>query len=329
MNTFEKSLHEKAKSIAKAFNQNQINLINILQKIEKHQIFLKLGYDSLFSYALEELKLSEANACNFITVSRKAQKIPVLQEALSSGKLSVHKARRISPVLKPNLSNQEAKEWIDKALSLPKQRLEQEVAKIYPQALTPEKYHYVHQDRLHLQFGVSEELMQRLLQIQDLLSSRQKKHTSFEEMLDIISKEFVTRHDPIEKAKRREKRLDSKKILIKTKKTFKSYVPGHGNWQDESKRESLAYWRRCQALKRDQGQCTYVHPNGQRCKRKRYLQIHHILPKSQGGGDQVDNLKTLCFNHHRLVHFHTGWKMDQKKKRLVLDQQRRQLSCFN
>jgi 5-methylcytosine-specific restriction endonuclease McrA len=32
------------------------------------------------------------------------------------------------------------------------------------------------------------------------------------------------------------------------------------------------------------------------------LHVHHIQPRSKGGGDDVDNLITLCPNHHALVH---------------------------
>jgi len=88
--------------------------------------------------------------------------------------------------------------------------------------------------------------------------------------------------------------------------------------------EMIAQWRRNEVLSRDNKQCTVVHANGKRCKEKRWLHIHHILAKSQGGGDHVDNLTTLCVNHHRLIHFQSGWKEDQRTKRLIFSEKRRQ-----
>jgi len=103
--------------------------------------------------------------------------------------------------------------------------------------------------------------------------------------------------------------------------------PGQTSWQAFNRnvrREMLAQWRRDEVLRRDQRQCMFVHPNGKRCKNRRWLQVHHIVEKSLGGGDHVDNLITLCVNHHRLIHWQTGWEEDPKSKRLTLGQKFKQ-----
>lgn len=38
------------------------------------------------------------------------------------------------------------------------------------------------------------------------------------------------------------------------------------------------------------------------CRRKRWLEIHHLLPWSLGGPTNLDNLISLCGFHHRLIH---------------------------
>jgi len=206
----------------------------------------------------------------------------------------------------------------------------------------PERYHYVDRDRLQLQLGVSEELLQRLQQLQDFLSSKKKRHVKLEEVLDTISKEYVGRHDPIGKAKRRLDRLSRKhndpKPVPKAKHIARDSAeeiwgevarPGLGQAEPsqldaELRREHMKVWRRNEVLHRDQGRCTYVHANGQRCGSQRWLHIHHIVSKLQGGGNPIDNLTTLCAMHHRLVHFHRGWREDQKSRRLYLDETLRQ-----
>jgi len=62
---------------------------------------------------------------------------------------------------------------------------------------------------------------------------------------------------------------------------------------------------------RDQGQCTHVllrkniktgKPDHGRCTQRRWLEVHHITPVSQGGTNTLDNLTTLCQTHHRQMH---------------------------
>jgi hypothetical protein len=52
---------------------------------------------------------------------------------------------------------------------------------------------------------------------------------------------------------------------------------------------------------RDQGQCTHVSRIG-RCEQKRWLDRHHIVPVSNGGTNEIENLTTLCHAHHKLMH---------------------------
>jgi len=38
------------------------------------------------------------------------------------------------------------------------------------------------------------------------------------------------------------------------------------------------------------------------CKHTSFLDLHHIVPRSEGGPNHADNLLTLCGAHHRAVH---------------------------
>ena len=39
------------------------------------------------------------------------------------------------------------------------------------------------------------------------------------------------------------------------------------------------------------------------CRSRHRLQVHHIIPRSQGGTHDPENLATLCwFHHHVVVH---------------------------
>ena len=54
------------------------------------------------------------------------------------------------------------------------------------------------------------------------------------------------------------------------------------------------------SLLRDQGQCRAIEPSGERCTNRQFLDIHHIILRSEGGTDTEDNLITLCGAHRGL-----------------------------
>ena len=60
---------------------------------------------------------------------------------------------------------------------------------------------------------------------------------------------------------------------------------------------------RREVWQRDRGRCRYVDPRtGRRCASRHLLQIDHVLPCALGGGAQPENLRLLCFAHHRDRH---------------------------
>ncbi|MDE0220125.1 MAG: HNH endonuclease [Spirochaetaceae bacterium] len=54
---------------------------------------------------------------------------------------------------------------------------------------------------------------------------------------------------------------------------------------------------------RDQGCCSYEDPvSGRRCASRHLLQVDHIHPYALGGSTELQNLRLLCFAHHRQRH---------------------------
>src|SRR5262249_6272014 len=53
---------------------------------------------------------------------------------------------------------------------------------------------------------------------------------------------------------------------------------------------------------RDRGCCRAKLPDGTECGETRWVHHHHIVPKSQGAKDEVNNMISLCSAHHRLWH---------------------------
>jgi len=279
-------LHQKALEIAGRFRKCEFELLEILQKMDQKKGFIQLGYSSLFVYAVEALKLSEANASNFIAVARKAREIPALKSEIEKGTITVSKARKITPVL--NKENQT--QWLQKASSLPTRKLEQEVAKVAPETAVRERAKYVAENRLELKIGVSEALMKKLRRAQDLVSNSLRKPARLEETLEQILNLYLEKKDPVQKAKR-----VSAKQKIKSNRVSRDTELG-------TNRKPIPAPVQHTVHQRDQGKCQFKLPDDSMCGQSRWTHFHHVKPVSMGGENTVKNLIKLCTNHHKHVH---------------------------
>jgi hypothetical protein len=90
-------------------------------------------------------------------------------------------------------------------------------------------------------------------------------------------------------------------VLIKQTTTDKGFKEMTRR-QKLGKRKSLPAQIKHQVYLSNNGQCSSTDENGKRCAARRFLDIHHIQPISQGGSDQIENLTLLCNGHHQAIH---------------------------
>jgi hypothetical protein len=104
-NPMRREIHERALRRGKNYLKSEFELLESIQEVDEHEIYFDYHCRNLHVYVSTLMGLGDAVASNFITVARKAQEVPALQEVIKSGKLQVQKARKITPVL--NNDNQE------------------------------------------------------------------------------------------------------------------------------------------------------------------------------------------------------------------------------
>ena len=362
-----KGIDQKALQISKEFRKYEVELLEIISKVDQYKVFRKMGYPSLFQYVVSRLKLSEAQAYAFITVARKSKEVPQLKESIQSGQLTVSKAKRITSVI--NSKNQD--HWLKLAQTATQKKVEREVSLANPKAAIIEKMNYTNPlmdsketvqvkrvvPRVKLEVGLSEKLMLKIRRVQDLISQKQKSVATLEETLESVMNEYISRHDPVEKAKRQKIKgklqiiektskmsaatptptptptptststsTDEASIILKEngvhseqiqKQDFHLPTTNKALTKCKSKKiKNVAQKSRPEGMKRgalpaklkhqvylqSNGQCSAKERNGARCKAKRFLEVHHIHPVSEGGRDTLDNLTLLCAGHHKLVH---------------------------
>ncbi len=311
------SLHEQAVKLAHQFSTLQGELLDVLQKIEDCDGYLEFGSTSLHRYAADILGLTDDIAYTLTRLARKSKEVPLLKEKIQSREIPISNARTIVSILTPQ--NQD--EWLGKAATLSKRELEKEVYAQFPKEEVKERIKPVNATRLELRMGISEDLESKLRRIQDLLSQKNKKAVSLEEAVDALADEFLERHDPIQKAERAQKRIEKMQSTtpIETKnnsespkkidssspiieKIMSTLVPVPENVTNYSRTPIPAFLKH-QVVLRDQTQCVHRDSLTQkRCFRRRWLDIHHIVPVSRGGKNELGNLVTLCSAHHRMKH---------------------------
>jgi 5-methylcytosine-specific restriction endonuclease McrA len=323
------TLDAQAIKVARNYKKLEQELLALIIEIDKKKIFYQLGYNSLFSYLTDRLELTPAATYAFINVARKSHEIPELKEHVTSGKLSIYKAQRITPVI----TSKNSKTWLTLAQSVTHRKLEREVALAAPRQAVPEKTKYLSLDqelsekvvikrespRLALQMGVSEKLMLKIRRAQDLESQRNKKSLSLEETLEQILDVYLDKRDPMKRAQRQlvkgklqksqQKKQEPAVKSINRKssgeklKSYASVASGRNFARAKSdKRKPIPASIQHQLQLRDQGQCTHRDQGGRRCPSRRFLEAHHIKPVSNGGDNSLENLTLFCSGHHKSMH---------------------------
>jgi 5-methylcytosine-specific restriction endonuclease McrA len=182
------------------------------------------------------------------------------------------------------LNRENASELIRFAKSHTSKQIEAEVARRNPKASSRDRIKMISGDTAQLTITVSAEFLEMLKRVESL--EGKKSGPAIESALRV----YLKHKDPVQKAKRAQKKSELCARRVRLKKP------------NVSKRIPLSAAQKHAVFARDEGRCTHVGPDGKRCGSDRWVEIHHIRPVSAGGGNEPENLTTLCSFHHDLAH---------------------------
>lgn len=321
------AIHDRAMLAAANYKRSEIALLEAIIEVESRQVYFQLEITSLFQYCVEILNLSRHAAYDFITVMRKSVEVPAMLEAIRVGKTTVSKARKVCSVIK--VSN--AKEWLELAEHCSTRIVEKAVAMANPRAAVVESAKYVSADTLELKFAVSEEWIELLDDVKDLMSQKSMRAVSTEEALFTLMSEYKRKRDPVLRAKRVNDR-NAKRAVGQTIQPVEDSQPAESkvtplteqmqvgepsplsevqsktrnevesNSSANQLRRYIPAATRNKLALRDEGKCSFTDRHGKRCGSKRWVQIHHVEHFAAGGSHSIDNLQTLCWAHHAIMH---------------------------
>ncbi len=161
------------------------------------------------------------------------------------------------------------------------------------------------EQRFKVEFGVDQEFLEKLERVRSLLSTKHHAKLEFEELFEILMDEYIDRHSPEGRIRRKTERewkkaeRDQRKVE-KRPKEVATPTPADLNKRKEEISRHIPKSVRDEVYARDRGRCTFLAPGGKRCGSKWDLQIDHIVPFARGGDNSPSNLRLLCAKHNRL-----------------------------
>ena len=189
--------------------------------------------------------------------------------------------------------------------------------------LKREKVRFLGKGKVEVKIVIDEKCHKELEKLKNLLSHRNPA-LSYGELVSILSKEALKKHDPGEKNTRQRKEEKIQENPSVKKQEFKgksielaaTSAPKSEQTDQYSKEKSTSAKKLRHQIKkisrsvpshlrkyiweRDAGQCTYVHhETKRRCASRHLLQIDHIQPFALGGRTEKKNLRLLCAGHNQ------------------------------
>jgi hypothetical protein len=104
-----------------------------LGEIDERKLYLDWRFSSMFAFCVGELGFSEDIACNRIDLARAARRLPVILDALSSGRVHMAGLR----LLAPHLTTENQEKVLAEAAGKSKRQIEELVARLWSQPPVP------------------------------------------------------------------------------------------------------------------------------------------------------------------------------------------------
>ena len=290
-------------------------------EILRRGLFRELGYSSMPQYARRELAYSETRIGDFMRLVRKLEQLPAVKAALPE--IGYTKAREIVRVASPRT---EAR-WVDEARTKTRSELVAKVKRVKARSRRPAAALFETGDEpalaaetpVRISMDLTPEQFARWEAVWERLCQQGASGDRAEVLLAAL-------HDAAETAcdKKNYSQITPRGVVRPPVQIHVHNCPDcgksevHGRALGPADRERV----QCDAVVSKPGKraTSTIPPRTRRevpardrhrcqapgCGRRRFLEVHHVTPRRRGGGNDVENLITLCAACHRLWHERGG-----------------------
>jgi 5-methylcytosine-specific restriction endonuclease McrA len=283
-------------------------------EVQRRALYRELGHPSLQVYATEALGFSPNRYWQFKRLADDLDRLPVLREAVETGDVGWTKAQQVARVATP--ATQEL--WVGKAVATGRRELEREVRQARCQLrrrkcggavveAIPDVTITLRADSLQLaRFEALVEKVRKLKRapadadrmdlvlagLEALVANEAEGPVASAPPVQVVVHQCPDCGEAAAITSRGEQRLAPAQVEALACDA-RVLEPGKPN------RATIPPSTRAKVLARDRHRCT---TSG--CGTTRFLEVHHVVARADGGGNDMENLVTLCSRCHRHRHEH-------------------------
>ncbi len=293
-------------------------------EVQRRNLYREFGHATLELYATQSLGFTQNRYWQFKRLADDLDRLPVLREAVASGELGWTKAQQVARVATPETQHA----WVAKAATTGRRELAREVqaardvARIDARRAValevPPNWLPGVPTPIEASFTLRGDVLQ-VARLEALLEKarKQRRGPAGATRLDLVLEALAALvEDPADDelaaaAVQRpgvqvvvQQCPDCKAATVATARGELALAPAQveavmcdANVRGEKNHSVIPPRTRAAVLARDRHRCAT--PG---CRATRFLEVHHVVPRSRGGGNGEANLVTLCSRCHGFVH---------------------------